>query len=487
MNKNIIRLVALLVVLGTSAVATAQNRFDALRYSQTQSGFDANSLALSGASLTSYTGFGSIYQNPALAARAKQSAFTLGFNFTDVVEESSYRNTLTSFDDQQGGISDFGYLFSFPTEQGSLAIGASYNQIANFNRASSLNAFNGSHSIVDYFVISPGDQYFEPAFNTYAIDYDEAFDEYYNTLRADFNYRGMNQYMELKERGSMCELNLFLATEFQKNFYVGASVGFITGSYNYERVFIEEDLDENYVDAIYDISSILNEDKIDASIGGFNSGGFTAKVGFLAEPVDGIRFGLNYTTRSKIEVSEDYTTLIRTDFYTEDADGFNSYEDVFEGTVQYFIYRPASLSAGLGIGLLPMVDVDLSINRVNYSKIEMSGLGTITDRDENVAIRSDFQNVNNIRAGLTLTMFDTFKPRVGYALHPSPRRSFDADISYFSAGASFDIAPNITLDFGVQVAQFDDNLDIYDYGTGIATMGQTVEKIQGMVGMSFKF
>ena len=482
MNKNIIRLFTLLVILGFSSVASAQNRFDALRYSQTQPGSDANSLALSGASLTSYTGFGSIYQNPALAARAKQSAFSLGLNFRDVVEESSYRNTLTSFDDQQGGISDFGYLFSFPTEQGSLVIGGGYNQIANFNRASSLNAFNGSHSIVDYFVISPGDQYFEPAFNTYAVDYDEAFDEYYNVLRADFNYRGMNQYMELKERGSMGEFNIFLATEFQKSFFIGGSVGFVTGTYDYERVFIEEDLDGNYVDAIYDINTILNEDRIDATIRGVN-----AKIGFLAEPVSGIRFGLNYTTRTKLEIDETYSTLIRTDFYTEDADGFSSYEDVFEGEVSYSVTRPAVLSAGVGVGILPMLDIDLSVDRVNYSNIEMSGLGTIADRDENVAIRSDFQDVNNIRAGLTLTMFDTFKPRIGYAINPSPRRSFDAEVRYMSAGASFEVSENITLDFGVQLAQFDDNLDIYDYGTGIASMGQTVEKVQGMIGMSFRF
>lgn len=482
MNKITFRISLLTAILAVATTLSAQNRYDALRFSQIQPGSDANSLALSGASLTSFSGFGSIYQNPALAARAKQSTFSIGLNFRDVVEESSYRNTMTSFDDQQGGISDFGYLFNFPTEQGSLVIGGGYNQIANFNRASSLNAFNGSHSIVDYFVISPGDQYFEPAFNTYAIDYDDVFDEYYNTLRADFTYRGMNQYMELKERGSVGEFNIFLATEFQKNFYVGGSIGFVTGSYDYERVFIEEDLNGNYRNAIYDISTILNEDRIEASIRGVN-----AKIGFMAEPVNGIRVGLNYTTRTKLEIDEKYSTLISTDFYTADADGSSSYEDVFEGEVSYSVTRPAVLSAGVGIAIHPMFEVDLSVDRVNYSNIEMKGLGTIADRNENVAIRSDFQDANNVRAGLTLTMFDTFKPRVGYAVYQSPRRSFDAEVRYVSAGASFDVAKNITLDFGVQIARFDDNLDIYDYGTGIASMGQSVEKVQGIIGMSFRF
>jgi hypothetical protein len=482
MKMNIIRVFLLAAVCSVSISATAQNRFDALRYSQSQAGFDANSLALSGATLTSYSGFGSIYQNPALAAKARQSAFSLGLNFRDVVEESSYRNTITSFDDQQGGVSDFGYLYSFPTQRGSLSIGGGYNQIANFNRASSLNAFNGSHSIVDYFVISPGDQYFDPAFNTYAVDYDEAFDEYYNVLRADFNYRGMNQYMELKERGSIGEFNVFLATEFQENIIIGGSVGLVTGSYGYERIFIEEDLDGNYIDAIYDVNTILNEDRIDASIRGVN-----AKIGFLAEPISGIRFGLNYTTKTRLEIDETYSTLIKTEFYTQDADGFNSYEDVYEGDISYTVTKPSVISAGVGMGVLSILDVDLTMERMNYSSIEMGGLGTINNRDENGAIRNDFQDVTNFRAGFTIHLFDTFKPRLGYSVNPSPRRSFDAEIRYLSAGASFDVSDNITLDVGVQVARFDDNLDVYDYGTGMASVGQKVEKVQGMIGLSFRF
>jgi len=459
-----------------------QNRYDALRYSQIQPGFDANSLALSGASLTRYSGFGSIYQNPAVAAKADKSEFSFGLDFRDVVEESTYRNTRTTFDDQQGGLSNFGYLFRFPTEQGSLVIGGGYNQLSNFNRASSFNVFNSDHSIVDYFVISPGDQYFETAFNTYLIDYDEVFDEYYNTLRADFRYRGMNQYMELKERGTMGEFNLFLSTEFQQNFFVGGSVGIVTGSYDYERVFIEEDLRGNYRNAIYDISTILNEDRIEATVRGIN-----AKIGFMAEPVSGFRFGLNYTTRTKMDIDERYSTFIRTDFYTQDDEGFSIYEDVFEGEVDYTVTRPSVLSVGVGFGLIPLIDVDLSVDRINYSSVEMRGLGTINDRNENVSIRSDFQDVFNYRAGATLHLSDTFKPRIGYAIYGSPRREFDAEVRYLSAGASFSISRNIMLDVGVQVAQFEDNLDVYDYGTGVASVGQNVERVQGMVGLSFKF
>ena len=469
-------------VLISSATLQAQNRFDALRYSQSSPGFDANSLSLSGASFARYNGFGSIYVNPAVAGMADKSEFTLGLGSRSVSEETTYLNTLTKFDDQQSGISNLGYLFRFPTETGSLVLGGGYNQIANFNRATSINAFNGDNSIVDYFLISPGDQYFETAFNTYAIEYDEEFEEYYNTLRADYNYRGMNQYAELKERGQMGEFNVFMSTEFQKNFFVGGSVGIVMGDYRYKRIFLEEDVNGNYMDAAFDISNILNEDVIDATIRGVN-----ARIGVMFIPIEGLNLGLSYTTKTRMDIDETYSTMIRTEFYSSDADGYNTYEDVYEGEISYTVTRPSILAGGFGISVLPFAELDVSAELMNYSNIEMGGIGIIYDRDENQAILTDFDDVVNLRVGLSINASEKIKPRFGYALNPSPRKGFNGDISYYSVGASFMLSPNISMDAGIQFASWDDELNFYDYGTGSAFSTQNVEKVQGMVGFTFKF
>lgn len=473
---------AICITLIISSGLMGQNRFDALRYSQTLPGNDAATLGMSGASMTSYYGFGSIYQNPALAALARKSEFSFGLGFRDVSESGVYLSSQSKFDDQQSGISNIGYLFRFPTDQGSLVLGGGYNQIANFNRATSVNAFNGNHSIVDYFLISPGDQYFETAYNTYAIDYDDFFEEYYNTLRYDFNYRGMNQYVEQKERGQLGEFNVFLSTEFQPNLFVGGSIGVVMGDYSYQRSFIEEDLAGNYRNAVYDIKTILNEDKINASVRGVN-----AKVGMMYRPIDGIRLAVNYTSRTKLDIDERYSTFIETEFYTSDNEGFNVYSDTYEGRIDYNVTRPSILSAGFGIGLIPFVDLDVSFDRVNYSRIEMSGLGTIFDRDQNQSIRSDFEDVVNVKAGVSLNVSDKFVPRFGVAHYPSPRKSFDSGISFVSAGFSIGLTKNVLLDASVQFADFDDTLDLYSYGNGVASVSQRVERVQGMIGVSFRF
>jgi long-subunit fatty acid transport protein len=364
-----------------------------------------------------------------------------------------------------------------------MVFGGGYTMLADFNRASSLNAFNDNHTIVDFFLRDPGDQYFETAFNAFAIEYDDFFNEYFNVLRADGSFRGMNQYMELRERGQIGEYSLFFGTEFQPGLYFGASLGIVSGDYRYRRSFVEEDLAGRYIDAPYDVDVILTEDRIDASIRGANF-----RVGALYEPVAGVRFGLSFNSRSVLEIDEDYSTFIRTDYYTTDADGFNRYEDTYRGKFSYKVRRPSTVNAGVGIGILPFADIELSAERINYSRLEMNGLGTIRDRDENLAIRNDFNDVVNIRAGVTLNVSDQLKPHFGYAFHPSPRRAFNADISYLSAGASVELSKGIMFDFGLQYAMWDDELDVYRYSnTGVASMRQEVTKIQGLFGFTFSF
>jgi len=474
-----ILIVALLVTVNTTS---AQNRFDALRFSQTSPSYDATSILLGGGTSARFNGFGSIYLNPATAAMNDKSVFSFGMGFRDVSENSTYLGSQTNFSDQQTGLTNLGYLYRFPTMTGSLVIGGAYNQIADFNRTTSIDVFNNQHTITDFFLIAPGDQYFETAFNAFAIEYDDFFNEYFNVLRADGNFRGMHQYGELRERGQMGEFNIFMSTEFQPNLFIGGSVGIITGEYSYKRIFIEEDRQNNYANASYDVDLILNEDKINSSIVGVN-----ARVGVLYAPIEGFSFGLSYTTKTKLDIDERYSTFIQTDYKTFDADGFNRYDDTYKGEFEYGIHRPATLTAGVSIGLIPFIDADLTVERVNYSRIEFSGLGILPDISENQAIRSEFNDVYNLRAGVTIKTGSSVMPRFGYAYNPSPRKAFDAGITYLSAGAGIQMGENFTLDVGLQFASFKDELDLYNYGFGIANVAQSVEKIQGVIGLTYKF
>lgn len=461
----------------------AQNQFDALRFSTTSPANDPATLAMGGASVTHFAGFGSFIQNPAVMALSGESYFSFGMSSRDVREDALYRNARSSFNDAQTAISHLGYAYRFPTVVGSLVVGGGYAQVADFNRAASVNAFNDEHTIIDFFLRDPGDQYFNTAFNAFAIELDDVFEEYFNVLRADGNFRGMNQYAEITERGQLGEYSMFMSTEFMENLFVGVSVGITAGDYRYKRSFIEEDLLNRYADAGFDLDVLLTEDRINASIRGLN-----ARFGVVYQPLPVLRIGASFTTKTNLEIEEIYSTFIQTNYKSLDAEGFNRYEDTYEGEFTYNILKPSVATLGIGLHLPDMVDVEVSLERVNYSRIAFEGLGTLRDRDENRAIRSDFKDVYNMRFGAAFQVSDAFTPRVGFARQPSPRRNFDAGINYLSAGASLKLGNGIGLDFGIQYAVFDDQLDLYRYSnTGVASASQEVNKVQGMIGLKFAF
>jgi long-subunit fatty acid transport protein len=466
-----------------STPVLGQNQFDALRFSTTNPSNDPATMAMGGASVTNFAGFGSFTQNPATAAMVGRSSFSLGMSTRDVREDTRYLNALSSFNDSQTAISHLGYVYRFPTLVGSLVVGGGYAQIADFNRASSVNAFNDQHSIVDFFLRDPGDQFFTTAFNAFAIEYDDVFDEYFNVLRADGNFRGMNQYAELTERGQLGEYSMFMGTEFLENLFVGASIGITAGDYRYKRTFAEEDLLNRYAGASYDLDVLLVEDRINASLRGLS-----ARIGAVYQPLPVLRIGASFATATKFEIEETYSTFIQTDYKTLDADGFNRYDDTYRGEFTYNVRKPSVLSLGVGLNLPDVVEFETSIERVNYSRIEFEGLGVLRDRDENRAMRSDFKDVYNLRIGAAFHVSDAFIPRVGFAMNPSPRKNFDASVNYLSAGASLKLGNDIGLDFGVQYAFFDDRLDLYRYSnTGVAVATQQVNKVQGMIGLNFAF
>ena len=143
----------------------AQNRYDALRYSLKYPGQDPTSLALPGASASSYQGSGSYIFNPATMALNKNSIFNGGLDIRRVSETVDYRGTSSEPSDQQIGISHFNFTYSFPTSRGSFIIGGGYHQLADFNRTSAANVYNPASSITDEFN-KPDNFYNDLAFNT---------------------------------------------------------------------------------------------------------------------------------------------------------------------------------------------------------------------------------------------------------------------------------------------------------------------------------
>lgn len=471
-------LLTALILFSASATALSQNRYDALRYTQTMPLFDPSSMAMGGATAGLTADAGSFLVNPAAMALAGSSYFYFGLGNRDVTEEATYRGNVSSFSNNQTGISNIGFVFRAPTVVGSLVMGAGYAQSADFNRAFSVSAYNTATSITDFLVNSTSDLYNGTAYDAYAI-HDGDFVQY-TVYDGAGGFAGADQYVEYFERGQMGEYSLFFATEFQKNLFVGVSLGLPAGQYSYRRAFLEEDINGLYTTQPYDVNAVTVEDKIDASIRGFN-----ARLGLLYKPADFAKVSLSYTSATRFEVNESYSTYIQTDFKTFDVDGKNSYWAETEGEITYRILSPSRLNAGVRFDTGAFT-VAASVERLDYSAIDMSGFGIIGDRDERRLIQRDFTSATNLRLGASYKLGQNTL-RGGYGINQSPHRNNDLGSEFVSGGVTLDLGNEFALDFGVQYMTRTDNQALYNTGTVTETVSTNIGRFSTMIGFRVGF
>ncbi|MCH8566803.1 MAG: hypothetical protein LAT67_01010 [Balneolales bacterium] len=480
-------------IMMSALPAEAQNRFDALRFSTQYPAGDAANVARGGASVADYAGYGSVLLNPATLGLAPSSSFHIGIGLRDVSEDALYLNRNNSYDDSQTAFTNIGFVYRFPTVQGSFVIGGGYNQLADFNRAYRLNAQNPTSSITDFFFDSPF--YFDTAFNAFAIETDDFGD--FPIFRPFFDepFRGIRQTATVTERGQLGEFTASLGTEFMENFFVGATIGIPVGSYSYRRDFLERDVDRVFGDLDTQINgedftipapdNVLLQDRIDADISGFS-----ARLGFIYKPIEFLSVGVSYALPTIYSIDESYSVFIQT---TYEAGGTES--DRLRGETSYRVKTPSRLAFGVATHQLP-VNFNASVERVGNSSIQFRNFGDLgLEVQENEDIREDFRDVFNFRAGVTLDISDVVQPSVGYAFMPAVSRTNSEDLQFVSGGLRLGVNQSLSLNFAVQYLFFNDNQIVYshyDYNLDDGTfrdvgVRSSVDRFHVMIGANFSF
>ncbi len=510
--KRILFLPALVILLIAASRTEAQNRLDVLRYSEVQPGNDPAGLAMGGAGVSDAIDFSSIVQNPATAAMFNKSMITINLGTRRVSEDARYRRDFinapgelvsdstdyiggkNSFSDNQTGIASGGMAYSVPTLQGSFVIGVAYNRLSDFNQAFSVNGFNRHNTITDYFAQNP--DYQSIGFTSYALD-TTATGQLISTLReANINgtpqevgFKGINQHAQVIERGKMGAISLFGATEFQKNLFFGVALVFPVGKYTYQRIFLEQDLQNLYNTPLNlnDVQYISSEDNIDATIGGF-----FARFGFVYKAAPWINIGLSYRTRSSLTIKEHGSSSITVKF-----DGENTPQPTQSAPykITYKVHSPGRLKAGITLkGLEEALVFHGQAEYVDYKQARLSGFPDGYEHQEfeiNQSILADFKPVINLQAGLAMH-FGNIIPRIGAAYYPSPRRSFDINKKYLSGGLTVEMNDQVAFDLGIQYGIWDGQDQMYSVGFSdnttdnmIAT--QKVHHFTGMAGIRVMF
>lgn len=450
----------LFAALGISfSSVQAQSTDDVLRYSLEYPSYDAVSVVMP--AVANHTGFGSYQDNPAAMALADKGYLSFDLSTRYVDETGTYLGNTTNFSDSQTGIGNLGFVYKFPTTRGSLVLGGGYSQSSNFNRALSVSAQNNESTLTDFYNSSfvEDDLYFA-AYDAFAIYDPNPDDDSYENTTSVFRvngYRGIHQHMEIVEEGQLGEYSAFIATEVMKDLFFGATIGYTGGAYTYERDFLESDRDNEYNNRANntDIDDILSLDNIDATIEAFN-----AQLGLIYQVSDQLNLGVSYEFPSRLRIEEEFNTVISTAFDNGDVEEFDA-----PGTFSYDVIRPQRLKGGVTYSNPNGLTLSAAAEGVFYSDAEYDDLGEITDEeiDINNNIRSNFNDVVNLRGGLGYKLSDQVTPRIGYAYFASPTENFDRSRQIVSGGFSARFNRSMSFNLGIQYSFWKDENLLYDY------------------------
>lgn len=477
-------LIVMSLVLFASVEIQAQNVFDAIRYSQNGTGKDAWSSALPGRGVSQYAGSGTFIDNPAAVGFSKDSHVDFSFVFIDAQSEGQFLGN--NFNDSNGrpAIGNLHYSYKYPTSKGSLVVGGGYNRVALFDRYLNASGFNDTHSITDLF--AQDDYYYEPAFNTFAVDtlvggYPES------ALRID-GFRGIDQYVEVIEQGQMGEWSLYTALEFKQNLMIGVSVGYQTGRYNYRRNFNEIDTQNRYNFDVtdYDVDYIQTVDRIDADLGGFMVRlGAAYKVGIL-------QLGGSIELPSTLSLREDFSTEITTIF---DREGTSEPTQRIESFTDYHIERPARYKLGATLSPTPSFALSAAYEYMDYSAIRFEEIENFRLETElAMGIQNSLRGANNYHVSASYTVPDSYELRAGYSIIQSAERNFDlTEQEIFSLGAGIDLYQGWQMNFSIIGNRFQDLYTAYEaFITGDPTLyalqaTESVWRSQLFLGFNYRF
>ncbi len=469
-----ILLVALLFGVGRAS-AQDSNPNNALLYSNQATLFgsqnsasDPVSIILPGTAFRS--GQGSFIDNPASMALHRTSFGELGLSFRTVDESATFLGNNRALDDNQSGISNIGFLYSFPTVQGSFVFGAGYTQHSVHNRALGFRGRNENSTITDKFK-AEGSPYQEIAFNTFATDFGDEFEDWDESIfRIGFDqwgdFLGVTQQGEIIQRGYSGEYSMFFATEFQENLMFGASIGLLSGRFNYSRIFQEVDEFNDYDSAFIDsnddgvgdtdIDNILLDDQLRSRYIGFR-----ARAGLIYRINDHFNIGGSYTFPTSIEVDEVFDANIRTTF-----NNGVEFSDDTGIEFSYKIINPSIISLGAGITDISGLSASFSADYTNYQNTTIDFEGSELFEDElieNDFINENYRSVWSLRSGLAYQLSPEFTVRGGYQYHPSRYINGNDHKHVYGFGAGILLTRNVQLDLAAQYTAWDEVSSVYDY------------------------
>ncbi|MEX2115723.1 MAG: outer membrane beta-barrel protein [Bacteroidota bacterium] len=437
-------------VLVLAIPSRAQYAEDVLRFSQFGFGIGSTSMSLGGSSVASANDYSALFWNPAALAQLRNYEFSAGVSYLRYDNTTRFLGTRTEGSSSTLNLNSLGLVYPVPTVQGSLTLAFGFNRVSNYTSVAELSGFNAASSIIPSLIpdvdLSTVSQ----------VEQDELLDNNipYQLFLADISNNrlltpvtgNVQQSATIREGGGANHWSFGGAIDVAKDFSLGASVNMVSGSYRYDREYVEEDLLDNYQRAPADTLGLFDRFSLVSTINS-NLSGVNAVFGLHYRKQGKYKVGFTVRTPTYYTIEETFSDVAQSRFDPNLNGSVDNFDVGFDGKTEYKIVTPFVVTAGAALYYRDWLMVAGDIEYTDWRTMSFST--SLSDLEaENRLIQNIYRATLNLRGGVEVTLWSLgVKLRGGVSLVPSPYEGdpSEFDQQYYTAGAGFRLDENLWL------------------------------------------
>ncbi|RQW00592.1 hypothetical protein EH223_17740 [candidate division KSB1 bacterium] len=420
-------------------------------------GVGARAMSMGGAYVGVADDYSAMYWNPAGLGQLRRMEVNVGFSHNKFVNNAAFLGVNSKAEDTFTRLNSIGITIPVPTYQGSLVFGVGYNKVLDFDNRFKIYGDNDNWA------------YYQTWFNNTYFDFENEDGSFY-FQETDIN-NNMFQEQSITEKGSENHFSFAGSMEVQENFFLGATVNFISGKNDYYMEFSETDKYELYntVDTVFDtlynefndiivdttmyynnLDYWLFDQRVETKLSAVN-----LKIGALYRFGNTLRLGASIITP---------TTFKMTETFTENATEYLDNDEIITGDpitnkIEYKVKEPYAFHFGASLKLLNFL-FSAGAEFKDWSNAQFltdPSYGNESQMQINNRLEEDFKAVTKLRFGAEMYIpLIRAKVRAGYFTDPSPYRytNIRPDKEYLTAGASLMLDKQVMVDLGYMIGKW---------------------------------
>ncbi len=476
--KRFMIMAAALLMTAAPAGVFAQIPKDALRLGTPGIGVGARAIGMGGAYTGVASDFSALYWNPAGLAQALHGEFSVGLNYSNIGNTSTYFGTDERYSVNATNLNSLGLVYPLPVRQGSAVIAFGFDRQSSFQDGLSFNGFNPNSSVIQTYA-RHGD--FEPVDITGNLAYQLYLADTTKGGRWNSPITGrLTQLGKILESGGLNNWSVGGAIDVGKNLSLGITLTYLSGAYRYDHTYSEKDLNGYYRNiplATYQtFYSLTLNDYVADDIAGWN-----AKFGLMYRIPDLFRLGLTVKTPTAFNIHETFGTPESSPASALLGSGGAIATTTFdpgEGSNQYDINTPWVFGAGASLILRDLV-LSADVEYTDWTQLEFARASTDI-LSNNEQIKQMFVGTTTLRGGAEYDIHQIgVRLRGGYMYIPSPIRgdptSFDQ--KYVTAGLGILLGGSTMVDLAYAHGMWNTSVDGYTDPNGVIVPPQVSEKL----------